>query len=174
MAVSLFDVTVPSFLQTLTAVGGFLDKGLAHCKEKGVDPAEVVETRLHPDMLPFRFQIRSVVHHSLGALEGIQRGKFEPPKEPATLPDYKALQDMVAGAGEALKKYTPETVNGLEGKDLVFQLGERQLPFTAVDFLSSFSLPNFYFHAATAYDILRSRGVPVGKRDYLGRLRMKG
>ena len=173
MAVPLFDMVVPSFQQTLTAVAGFLDKGLAHCKEKGLDPAEVVETQLYPDMLPFRFQIRSVVHHSLGALEGVQRGRFEPPKEPDRLPDYAALQAMVAEARKAMEQYTPETVNGLEGRDLVFQLGERQLPFTAVGFLSSFSLPNFYFHAATAYDILRSRGVPVGKRDYLGRLRMK-
>ena len=54
-----------------------------------------------------------------------------------------------------------------------FQLGERQLPFTAVGFMSSFSLPNFYFHATTAYDILRSKGVPLGKRDYLGRMRLK-
>jgi len=173
VATNFYDLCVPSYLQTLTAVAGFLDKGLAHCKEKGIDPAEIVETRLYPDMQPFRFQIRSVAHHSVGALEGIQRGKFEPPKEPATPPDYPALQGMVAAAREAMQKFTPETVNAFETKDLVFQLGERQLPFRGVDFLSSFSLPNFYFHATTAYDILRSRGVPLGKRDYLGRLRMK-
>lgn len=173
MATSFYDLCVPGYLQTLSAVGGCLDKALAHCKEHGVDPAQIVETRLFPDMLPFRFQIRSVVHHSVGALEGIQRGKFEPPREPPVLPDYPALQAMVAEAGEAMKKFTPEAVNGLEGKDLIFQLGERQLPFTAVGFVSSFSLPNFYFHAATAYDILRSKGVPLGKRDFLGRLRMK-
>ena len=174
MATSFYDLCVPSYLQTLSAVGGYLDKALAHCKEKGMDAAQIVETRLYPDMLPFRFQIRSVVHHSVGALEGIQRGKFEPPKEPATPPDYPALQAMVADACQAMQKFTPETVNGLEAKDLVFQLGERQLPFNAVGFVSSFSLPNFYFHATTAYDILRSLGVPLGKRDFLGRLRMKG
>ena len=174
MATSFYDLCVPSYLQTLGAVGGYLDKALAHCKEKGVDPAEIVETRLFPDMLPFRFQIRSVCHHSVGALEGIQRGKFEPPKEPEVVPDYAALQAMVAEASAAMQKYTPETVNGLEGKDLVFHIGERQLPFTAVGFVSSFSLPNFYFHATTAYDILRSKGVPLGKRDFLGRMRMKG
>lgn len=173
MATSLYDLCVPSYLQTLSAVGGFLDKGLAHCKEKAVDAAQMVETRLFPDMLPLRFQIRSVVHHSVGALEGIQRGKFEPPKEPPTPPDYQALQAMVAEALQAMQKFTAETVNGLETKDLVFQLGERQLPFNAVGFVSSFSLPNFYFHATTAYDILRSKGVPLGKRDFLGRLRMK-
>jgi hypothetical protein len=173
MATSFYDMCVPSYLQTLSAVGGYLDKGLAHCKEKGMDPGQIVETRLFPDMLPFRFQIRSVVHHSLGALEGIKRGKFEPPKEPEVVPDYATLQAMVVEARDAMQKFTPEAVNGLEAKELVFQLGERQLPFTAVGFMSSFSLPNFYFHATTAYDILRSKGVPLGKRDFLGRLRMK-
>jgi hypothetical protein len=173
VAISIYDMCVPSFLQTLTAVGGYLDKGRTHCKEQGLDLEEIVETRLYPDMLPFRFQIRSVVHHSVGALEGIRAGKFSPPEQAAAVPSYKDLQDMVAGAREAMQKFTPEAVNAMEAKDLVFQLGERQLPFNAVGFLSSFSLPNFYFHATTAYDILRSKGVPVGKRDYLGRLRMK-
>ena len=166
-------MVVPSFQQTLDAVAGYLDKARAHFKAKNEIPDDIVEVRLYPDMLPFRFQIRSVVHHSVGALEGVQRGKFEPPEHPAKLPDFQELQDMVAGARTALKKFTPEVVNGLEGAEVIFVLGERKLPFTAVGFLSSFSLPNFYFHAATAYDILRSRGVPVGKRDFLGRLRMK-
>jgi hypothetical protein len=173
VSLSLYEACVPSFLQTLDAVGKYLDKAQAHFKEQGADLQEVVETRLYADMLPFRFQIRSVVHHSVGALEGVQRGKFEPPKEPPVAPDYAALQALVAGAREKMQKFTPDEINGLEGKDLVFVLGERQLPFNAVGFLSSFSLPNFYFHATTAYDILRSKGVPVGKRDYLGRLRMK-
>ena len=66
-----------------------------------------------------------------------------------------------------------DDVNALEGKDVVFQLGERRVPFVAEDFLLSFSVPNFHFHATTAYDLLRQRGMPLGKRDYLGRLRLK-
>jgi hypothetical protein len=69
---------------------------------------------------------------------------------------------------------TPEAVNALGGGDVTFKLSERALPFTTEDFLMSFSLPNFYFHAATAYDILRHKGAPLGKRDFLGRLKMKG
>jgi hypothetical protein len=56
---------------------------------------------------------------------------------------------------------------------MVFQLGERQMPFTVENFLMSFSTPNLHFHATTAYDILRSKGVPLGKRDYMGRMRLK-
>ena len=71
------------------------------------------------------------------------------------------------------RRWTPDAVNALGGRDVVFHLGEHKLPFTAEGFLMSFSLPNFYFHATTAYDILRTNGVPLGKRDFMGRLKMK-
>ena len=69
------------------------------------------------------------------------------------------------------RQLTPADVNALEGKDVVFQIRDTKIPFTAEGFVQSFSLPNFYFHATTAYDILRSKGVPLGKRDFLGRMR---
>ena len=71
------------------------------------------------------------------------------------------------------EKLTPADVNALDGKDIIFQIRDTKMPFTAENFLLSFSLPNFYFHATTAYDILRTKGVPLGKRDFLGRMRMK-
>jgi hypothetical protein len=171
MAVSLYDLSAAGYLQGLGGVIGFLDKGLKHCSEKGIDPNEIVETRLFPDMLPFRFQIVSVAHHSLGAIEGVKKGVFSPPTGPDY--DYKGLQKLVAEAREALQKMTPAEVNALEGRDVTFQLRDFKLPFTAEGFLMSFSLPNFYFHATTAYDILRTKGVPLGKRDYMGQMRMK-
>ncbi len=172
MAISLYDLSVPSYLQILGAVSGFLDRGAAHCKDKGIDPGEIVETRLYPDMLPFSFQIRSVAHHSIGALEGIKQGLFQPP--PASPPlDYAGLQKMVADARKAVEAVKPEEINALEGRDVIFQLGEMKMPFTAEGFILSFSLPNFYFHATTAYDILRAKGVPLGKRYFLGQMRMK-
>ena len=64
-------------------------------------------------------------------------------------------------------------IEALENNDVTFKLGERGMPFVARDFVLSFSLPNFYFHATTAYDILRSKGVPLGKRDFMGRMKMK-
>jgi hypothetical protein len=173
MAISLYDVSVANYLQTLGAVSGFLEKGLAHFTANKVDLGEVVETRLCPDMLPFRFQIQSVAHHSRGAIDGMKKGLFQPPP-PAPAYDYRALQNLIADALEALRQVTPSEVNALEGTDVVFQLREFKMPFTAEGFLLSFSLPNFYFHAATAYDILRTKGVPLGKRDYLGPMRLKG
>ena len=172
MALSLYDATVANYLQTLGAVGGFLERGLKHFQDNSIDPETMVEARLAPDMLPLLFQIISVAQHSRGAIEGVQSGEFRPPAS-KTPYDYAGLQGLVAQTREALSTWTPEAVNALGGRDVVFHLGEHKLPFTAEDFLMSFSLPNFYFHATTAYDILRTNGVPLGKRDFMGRLKMK-
>jgi hypothetical protein len=172
MAITLYDATVGSFLQVLGGVTGFLDRGLAHCRDNNIDPGEIVETRLYGDMLPFRFQVLCVAHHSLGAIEGVKKGLFGPPNDPTPY-TYEQLQGLVADARAGLEKWTPAEVNALEGRDVTFQTGDYKSPFVAEGFLLSLSLPNFYFHATTAYDILRSKGVPIGKRDYVGQLRRK-
>ena len=97
---------------------------------------------------------------------------FQPPP-PAPDYDYAGLQKLVVDAHDALQRVTPAEVNGFEGKDVTFQLGSYKMPFTAEGFILSFSLPNFYFHATTAYDILRMKGVSIGKRDYMGKMRLK-
>ncbi|MEM7221205.1 MAG: DUF1993 domain-containing protein [Pseudomonadota bacterium] len=168
---TLYELTVPNYLQILDSVGGFLAKGKSHCESADMDPQSLVETSLHDDMLPLRFQLVSVAHHSLGALEGVQSGVFTPPPQVAD-EGFDALTARVAGAREGLAALDADAVNALAGKAMVFKLGEAEIPFTAENFIQSFSLPNFYFHATTAYDILRHRGVPLGKRDFLGNMRM--
>lgn len=172
MAVSLYDLTVASYLQVLPAVENFLKKGQEHFAAGGVDADAVADIRLAPDMLPFRFQVHSVVHHSLGAIAGIRAGLFNPPPPMAKL-DYAGLRQQVADARAGLEKVTPAEVEALSGRDMTFAMGDLKIPFTVETFLLSFSLPNFYFHAATAYDILRAQGVPLGKRDFLGRMRIR-
>ena len=168
MSVSLYDASVGRFLQTLGAVSGYLDKSRSHCKENNIDLNEIVETRLYPDMLPFRFQLIQVASLSLGAVNGARAGAYSP-GPPAEDLDYQALQDLVAEARSGLQQLTADDVNGLAGKEV-------RTPwwtFTAEGFLMSFSLPSFYFHATTAYDILRTKGVPLGKLDFLGQLNFK-
>lgn len=172
MSISLYDVSVATYLQVLSGVTGYLEKGRTHCEENGIDLGEIVETRLYPDMLPFRFQVVSVVHHSLGSIQGLEAGSFSPWGGPPSA-DYGSLQEMVASARRELEAMTADNVNALEGKDMYFTMGERKIPFTAENFVMSFSLPNLYFHATTAYDILRQKGVPIGKRDFTGPLRIK-
>lgn len=172
MAVSLHDISIASYKQTVGAVVGVLEKGAAHCQEAGIDLDEIVQFRLYDDMLPFSFQIHSVVHHSLGAIRGIEAGEFAPPSDLAEL-DYAGFQKLIGETLAELDGYTPEQVNALEGRDMVFRIGGQELPFTAEGFVLSFSLPNLHFHATTTYDILRHKGVPLGKRDYMGRLQIK-
>jgi hypothetical protein len=171
MAISLYDASVACFLQTLGGVDGFLNRGLAHCQERNIDPNEIVETRLFPDMLPFRYQILATAGHSIGAMRGVKQGLFSPQTEMPPL-DYAGLQKVITDAREALQQITPADVEALEGKDVLFSVRDIKMPFKAEGFLLSFSLPNFHFHATTAYDILRMKGVALGKRDYMGKLRL--
>jgi hypothetical protein len=171
MPVSLFDGTVARFEQTLSATLGVLEKGRTHCKENGVNLDNIVETSLHPDMRPFRFQVISTVHHSAGALVGVKKGEFSPPETADQ--NYEVLQGMVEGALKEIQEIDRDELEARGGADLTFRMGKNSIPFTVEDFLLSFSIPNFYFHATTTYDILRSQGVPVGKMDFLGNLQVK-
>lgn len=171
MSITLYDVSVVAFRQVLAGVAGFLEKGRTHCAAGGIDTDDLVAARLAPDMYPLRFQIAAVAHHSLGALRGIEAGVFGPPNVPEL--DYAGLQGLIAEAQAGLAAYTSETVNALTGRDLEFRLGDNRIPFIAEHFVLSFSLPNLHFHATTAYDLLRMKGVPLGKRDYLAQLRVK-
>ncbi len=172
MATSLYDLTVPTYQQTLAGLSSVLDRGLSHFQDNNIDPNAIVEERLFDDMLPFKFQVWAVAHHSIDVIEGFKTGRFGPPSAMPDL-DYAGLQKVITDTREALSKLTPEVVNRFEGADIMFEIGSFKLPFTAENFVLSFSLPNFHFHATTAYDMLRMKGVPLGKRDYMGPMRMK-
>ncbi len=171
MPIPFYDASVGSYLQVLQAMAGVLEKGAAHAAEAGLDPQEVVMTRLRDDMMPLHFQVVSVAHHSWGAMQGMQSGTFAPPSFDLDK-DYAGLQALVSEAISGLGGLDAAAVEDLAGKSLVFELGGNELPFTNPNFLLSFSLPNFYFHATTTYDILRMLGVPLGKRDFLGAMKM--
>ena len=169
MSISLYDATVTNYLQTLNATAGVLEKGKKYCAENSINLDEIVATSLIDDMLPFQYQVISVAHHSMGALKALEAGEFASSTNYGL--DYDDLLDLVRQAISVMESVSPETVNGWSGKQLILKDGENEWPFIAENFVSSLSLPNFYFHATTAYDILRMKGVPLGKRDYLGATR---
>ena len=171
MSISFHEASVGSYLQVLDGVAGVLDKGAKHAAEAGLDLQEVVMTRLRDDMMPFHFQVVSVAHHSWGAMQGLQKGSFNPPSFDLDK-DYAGLRALVAEAREGLSGLDAADVEALAEKSMVFKLGKNELPFTNQNFLLSFSLPNFYFHATTTYGILRMLGVPLGKMDFLGKMKM--
>lgn len=173
MTLSLYDLSVPTFLQTVRALGGILDKAVQHCRDSGGEPDDFVSQRLYPDMAPFHFQIEAAWHHSVWGVEALLTGTFAPPPLEWEVP-FARLRAMVAEAEGQLMAFRPAEVDASAGKVLDLQIGPRRLRFAAETFILSFSLPNFHFHAVTAYDLLRSRGVPIGKRDYEGPLRTLG
>jgi hypothetical protein len=172
MALSLYAATIPSYLQILGSVSGLLNKAQIFCADKGIPPKDLIEARLAEDMLPLAYQVKSTAVHSLGAVEGVRRGLFSP-DQTAPPDSFTALEARIADAIEALRTIDPGEIDDFIGRDVRFEFGSRHIEFTAENFLLSFSQPNFYFHAATTYDILRWKGVPIGKRDFLGSVRKK-
>ena len=141
-------------------------------RKRARDPDDFVEVRLIDDMAPFHFQIEAAWHHAVWGLEAARTGAFTPPELVGPVP-FGDLQGMMEKAKRALEAFEPDEVNGWAGRHLDLQIGPRKLAFTSETLILSFSMPNFYFHVVTAYDILRMRGVPIGKRDYEGRLRTR-
>ena len=167
MTISFYDASVGTYQQILTSLAGTLRKGAEHLD----DPNAVVTTRLHDDMMPFHFQVVSACHHSWGALQGMRDGRFSPPSFEIDK-DYAGLQALVDEALAGVKSFAEGEANALADGSMVFALGEREMPFTNYNFLTTFSLPNFYFHATTTYAILRSAGAPLGKMDFLGQMKI--
>lgn len=174
MTISLHAAIIPAYLQGLEALGGLLVKAEVFCSERKLPAQQIIEARLAEDMQPFAYQVKEATVHSWGAIEGVRRGVFSP-NDQASPDSFPGLKARVDEALLALRGIDPAEMEGFMGRDMRFSVADRNInvDFRAEDFLLSFSLPNFYFHVTTAYDILRWQGMPIGKRDFLGRLRKK-
>lgn len=172
MALTLYAAIVPSYLQILESVARLVGKAEQYCADQGLAPEAIMDARLADDMLPFAYQVKSTAVHSLGAIEGVRKGLFSPDTV-APPASFEALAKQVADTIAGLKALDRDEFESLSGRDVRFQFGDRHMDFTAEDFLLSFSQPNFYFHATTAFDILRLKGLNIGKRDFNGRVRIK-
>jgi len=171
MPLSLHAAFVPGALQMIGTTHGLIDKAEAWCSEQGSEPAALIGACLHDEMLPFAYQVKSVADHTGGAIEGLRAGVFSPHME-APPQDFAGLRAKLDQAIATLEGVSEDELEAKIGAPMFFQMREFKMPFTADNFLLSFSQPNFYFHAATAYDILRMKGLSVGKRDFLGRMRL--
>jgi hypothetical protein len=169
MPISLHGAVVPSMLQILGAGRGWLDKAGA----SGMTEDDIVNAKLAEDMLPFAYQVRSMADHSRGAIEGVREGVFRPKFGEPLPSSLSEMCERLNGAIEFLERVDADELDSAVGTAMRFEIGEKRLDFMAEDFLLSFSQPNFYFHATTAYGILRHKGVNVGKLDYLGALRFQ-
>jgi uncharacterized protein len=164
---SFHDATVPAFLQILGSLSSILGKAEAHCKAKNIAPEVLLGARLFPDMLPFTRQVQLV---SDFATKGCARlSQSEVPVNPDTETSFDELQQRLKRTIDYVKTFKPAQFDGAEGRDVTFPSGANQTTtLKGQQYLSSFILPNLYFHAATAHGILRHNGVAIGKHDFLG------
>jgi uncharacterized protein len=167
MTISMYQVSVPVFLRNLNALSAVLDKAVVFADAKKFDQAVLLQTRLYPDMFPLSVQVGQVCAHAargVAQLAGLEQPDFGAAPETT----IAGLKDRVAKTIAFVKSATAAQIDGTEDKDIVLKFGTREMPFKGEQFLIGFTLPNFYFHYTTAYNILRSLGLEIGKRDFMG------
>ena len=172
MSVSLSNVSLDTYIQMISAASNIIEKAEEFCKENNIDAQDIVEMQLYKDMAPFTFQVFSIVHHSVGAIDALKTGEFGPPKMPDNL-NFENCKNMLKEAEKNLMNINPSEIDNLAGQEVIFKMGSITWPFTATEFILSFSLPNFYFHLTTFYDMLRMKGLKIGKLDFIGQMKLK-
>ena len=166
MTISMYKASAPIFIQFLTALSGVLDKAQAHIDAKKLDESYILANRIYPDMFPFVRQVRAVCDHACtacGRLAGVEQPTFEGGET-----SIAALKQRIETVIAFIKSIKPEQIDGTEDKEIVIKFPSGERTFTGQSLLLNFCLPNFYFHDATAYNLLRQCGVEIGKRDFMG------
>ena len=166
MKISMYQVSTPRFLTTLGNLSAILDKAAAHAEAKKIDPLVLTSFRLYPDMFPLSRQVQIACDQAKGAVARL--AGVEVPKHEDTEKTFDELKARIARTVAFIKSVKPEQIDGSEDKEIALKVGGRDLKFTGMQYLLGFAYPNFYFHAATAYNILRHNGIEIGKTDFLG------
>jgi uncharacterized protein len=165
MKISMYTMSVETFLPMLGTMSALLEKGLKHAAEKKFDPKVLVNARLAPDMLPLSGQIQiacDLAKNGASRLAGLEPPRFEDNES-----TIEELRTRIARTIDHLKTIPASAIDGSEERDIKIPLRDRSLEMKGLAFLRTWALPNFYFHAVTSYAILRHNGVEIGKRDFL-------
>ena len=166
MPFSIYQASIPVYVRRLEALSVILDKATAYASHRKIDPAVLIAARLYPDMLPLGRQVQIACSH---AIRGATRlAGMEPMSLENKADSFDDLKAVIAKIKEFLGRIEPEKIEGAEDRDITFPVGDRKVTMKGADYLFHFSMPNFYFHVITAYDILRSNGLEIGKADFMG------
>jgi uncharacterized protein len=166
MIISMYQASVPRFVNILGNLSKILDKAQAHVDAKKLDAGALTTYRLFPDMLPMTTQVQIACDTAKGAvarLAGVEIPVYE--DNETTLAELKA---RIAKTIAFIQTVTPKQIDGSEDKEIVIKRRDKETRDKGMQFLLDTALPNFYFHVTTAYNILRHNGIEIGKRDYLG------
>ena len=167
MTISMYQASVPRFVNILGNLSGILDKAQAHVDAKKLDETVLTGFRMYPDMFPMRRQVQiacDTVEGVVARLAGVAI-----PAHDDNETTLAQLKGRVAGAMAFVQTMTAAQIDGTEDKAIVTKRGDKETHYTGMQFLLGHALPNFYFHIATAYNLLRHNGVEIGKRDFLGK-----
>lgn len=166
MTISMYQASVPYFLQMLGNLRNLLAKGAAHAEAKKFDPMVLFNARLAPDMLPLVRQVQIASDNAKGAAARL--AGIDPPKFDDTETNYAQLTERIDKTLAFLKTLKPAQIDGSEERSVVLKVPNRTFEFKGLGYLVNFAIPNFTFHVVTAYNILRHNGVAIGKPDFLG------
>jgi uncharacterized protein len=166
MAISMYLASAPRFANTLKNLSAILDKAQAHYEAKKYDASALMTYRLFPDMFTFTRQIQAACDTAKGAVARL--AGVEVPKHEDTEQTIAELKTRIAKTIDFINTIKPGQVEGSEEKEIVLKMRSGEVKFKGMQYLLGHALPNFYFHATTAYNILRHNGVELGKRDYIG------
>ena len=166
MSFSMHQISVPVYVQYLDALSGVLDKAAAHCEAHKIEETVLLQMRVFPDMFHLARQVGVALHFSGGTMA--QLTGVEPPDFGAEDASFADLKGRIAKAVDFIRGITPEQLEGSEDRQIELKQATRTLNFTGRVFLLHHAMPQFCFHATTAYNILRQAGVEIGKRDFMG------
>ena len=168
MSLSVHESSVGVMTRMLGRLSVLLEKAEAHATAQGIDPATLLAARLAPDMYPLTRQVQTASDNAKGC--GARLAGVAIPSYPDDEASFAELQARIEKTVKFLQEIDPQALQGAEDRVIDLKAGRASLTLSGRDYLFRFALPNFFFHVATAYDILRSQGVPLGKFDYLGEL----
>ena len=167
MNISMYQASAPRFVNMLKNLSGLLDKAQAHAEAKKIEPAALTAFRLYPDMFPLARQVQIAFDTAKGAVARL--AGLEVPKHEDTEQTFAELKARIAKTIDFIDSVKPAQIDGSEGKEIVLKMRSGEVKLAGLQYLMAQAYPNFYFHATTAYNILRHNGVEVGKRDFLGK-----
>lgn len=168
MPLSMYQASVPVFAQIVDALGNVLGKAEAHAAAKKIDPAVLLGSRLAPDMFPLSRQLSIVCDFAKGAtarLAGIEVPTW--PDDEKTFAEFRA---RLSKTSDYVRGFKPAQIDGSEEREISLKMRDTTRIFKGQPYLLQFVMPNFFFHATTAYAILRHNGVELGKRDFMGQV----
>ncbi len=168
MAFSIYRASIPVLIRGFESLTVLLKKGEAFAAEKGIAPDELLQAQLAPDMYNLIRQIQLASDSAKGCaarLAGVENPSFADSEA-----SFADLYARIGKTVDFLKGVAESQLNGADTRTVTLKLRGREVNFSGTDYLLNFALPNYFFHVTTAYDLLRHKGVPLTKPDYLGSL----